>query len=324
MLIATLIIVLGFVGLIWGADRFVTGASSLARNYGISPLIIGLTIVAFGTSAPEFFSSAVAAYQGKPGLAIGNAFGSNLFNIGIALAIAAIISPLELPKSIISREIPALLLVTTTTAILLLDLYIGTFDAIALLLVTAFLIYKLLKQKLFNVDNLSISLNEDTALSTKKIGTARAIIYLAIGLFILLASAEALVQAASNIADHLGVSAAIIGLTIVALGTSLPELAAAVVSVMRGHDDLAIGNIFGSNILNFLVVLPFPGLLAPGAIEPSLFYRDFSTVLLLTALLCFICYRCYRRKQQIGRLYGVIFLLIYCSWFTFMMLEVRG
>ena len=324
MLIATLIIVLGFIGLIWGADRFVTGASSLARNYGISPLIIGLTIVAFGTSAPEFFSSAVAAYQGKPELAIGNAFGSNLFNIGIALAIAAVISPLELPKSIISREIPALLLVTLTTAILLIDLHIGAFDAIVLILVTVLLIYKLLKQKLFNLDDLSVSPNEDASLAIKTISSARAIIYLTIGLFILLASAEALVQAASNIADHLGVSTAIIGLTIVALGTSLPELAAAVVSVMRGHDDLAIGNIFGSNILNFLVVLPFPGLLAPGAIEPSLFYRDFSTVLLLTVLLCFICYRCYRRKQQIGRLYGVIFLLIYCSWFTFMMLEVRG
>ena len=324
MLIATLIIVLGFVGLIWGADRFVTGASSLARNYGISPLIIGLTIVAFGTSAPEFFSSAVAAYQGKPELAIGNAFGSNLFNIGIALAIAAVISPLELPKSIISREIPALLFVTLTTAILLIDLHIGAFDAIVLILVTVLLIYKLLKQKLFNLDDLSVSPNEDASLAIKTISSARAIIYLTIGLFILLASAEALVQAASNIADHLGVSTAIIGLTIVALGTSLPELAAAVVSVMRGHDDLAIGNIFGSNILNFLVVLPFPGLLASGAIEPSLFYRDFSTVLLLTALLCFICYRCYRRKQKIGRLYGVIFLLIYCSWFTFMMLEVRG
>ena len=324
MLIATLIIVLGFIGLIWGADRFVTGASSLARNYGISPLIIGLTIVAFGTSAPEFFSSAVAAYQGKPELAIGNAFGSNLFNIGIALAIAAVISPLELPKSIISREIPALLLVTLTTAILLIDLHIGAFDAIVLILVTVLLIYKLLKQKLFNLDDLSVSPNEDASLAIKTISSARAIIYLTIGLFILLASAEALVQAASNIADHLGVSTAIIGLTIVALGTSLPELAAAVVSVMRGHDDLAIGNIFGSNILNFLVVLPFPGLLAPGAIEPSLFYRDFSTVLLLTVLLCFICYRCYRRKQQIGRLYGAIFLLIYCSWFTFMVLEVRG
>ena len=324
MLIATLIIVLGFVGLIWGANRFVTGASSLARNYGVSPLIIGLTIVAFGTSAPEFFSSAVAAYQEKPGLAIGNAFGSNLFNIGIALAIAAIISPLELPKSIISREVPALLFVTLTTAILLIDLYVGAFDAIVLLLVTAFLIYKLLKQKLYNIDDLSASLNEDATFSVKKTSSARAIFYLTIGLFILLASAEALVQAASNIADQLGVSAAIIGLTIVALGTSLPELAAAVVSVIRGHDDLAVGNIFGSNILNFLVVLPFPGLLAPGTIEPNLFYRDFSTVLLLTVLLCFICYRCDRRKQQVGRLYGVIFLLIYCSWFTFMMLEVRG
>ena len=133
MLVASLIIIVGFIGLIWGADRFVSGASSIAGNFGVSPLLIGLTIVAFGTSAPEFFSSAVAAYQQKPGLAIGNALGSNLFNIGVALGVAALISSLEPPKSLSGREIPALLLVTLVTGALLVNLYVGVIDAIVLL-----------------------------------------------------------------------------------------------------------------------------------------------------------------------------------------------
>ena len=315
MLIASVIIVLGFLGLIWGADKFVSGASGLARNLGVSPLLIGLTIVAFGTSAPEIFSSAVAAMQKKPELAIGNAFGSNLFNVGIALGIAALIKPLKAPESMLNRELPALLLVTVITGILIADLQLDLLDAILLIMITVFFIYRLLKQQ---IKSTKASLETPEQESTR-MKSLKAVVYLTIGLLILVISAEALVQAASNIAEALGVSASIIGLTIVALGTSLPELAASVTCVLKNQDELAIGNIVGSNILNLLAVLPFPGIFAPGLIEANLFYRDFSIVTFLTILLCFFCYRSIKKEIHIGRVSGIIFLLIYCGWFTVML-----
>ena len=315
MLIASVIIVLGFLGLIWGADKFVLGASGLARNLGVSPLLIGLTIVAFGTSAPEIFSSAVAAMQKKPELAIGNAFGSNLFNVGIALGIAALIKPMKAPESMLNRELPALLLVTVITGILIADLQLDLLDAILLIMITVFFIYRLLKQQ---IKSTKASLETPEQESTR-MKSLKAVAYLTIGLLILVISAEALVQAASNIAEALGVSASIIGLTIVALGTSLPELAASVTCVLKSQDELAIGNIFGSNILNLLAVLPFPGIFAPGLIEANLFYRDFSIVTFLTILLCFFCYRSIKKEIHIGRASGIIFLLIYCGWFTVML-----
>ena len=315
MLIASVIIVLGFLGLIWGADKFVAGASGLARNLGVSPLLIGLTIVAFGTSAPEIFSSAVAAMQKKPELAIGNAFGSNLFNVGIALGIAALIKPLKAPESMLNRELPALLLVTVITGILIADLQLDLLDAILLIMITVFFIYRLLKQQ---IKSTKASLETPEQESTR-MKSLKAVAYLTLGLLILVISAEALVQAASNIAEALGVSASIIGLTIVALGTSLPELAASVTCVLKNQDELAIGNIVGSNILNLLAVLPFPGIFAPGLIEANLFYRDFSIVTFLTILLCFFCYRSIKKEIHIGRVSGIIFLLIYCGWFTVML-----
>ncbi len=317
MLPDTAIIVLGFIGLILGADKFVFGASGLARNLGISPLMIGLTIVAFGTSAPEIFSSAVAALNNTPELAIGNALGSNLFNIGVALAVAAIISPLRPPESLVKKEIPALLLVTVITGVLLLDLYLGYFDALVLLAITIFFGYRLFRKR---VRTATVAVMEEPSPTT--VSNLRAMVYLVLGLALLVLSAEALVAAASSIAETLGVSAAIIGLTVVALGTSLPELAASVTCVLKGHHDLAIGNIIGSNILNLLVVLPFPGLLAPGPVEFALVARDYTFVLILTMLLAFFCYRAVKKGRMIGRKYGAVFLSIYCLWFTVMILQV--
>jgi cation:H+ antiporter len=315
----TIIIVLGFVGLIWGADKFVLGASALARNFGVSPLMIGLTIVAFGTSAPEIFSSAVSALEDKPELAIGNALGSNLFNISVALGVAAIISPLKPPDSLINNEIPALLLVTLVAGALLFDLFLGRFDAIVMIAITGYFGYKIFRKRIKTG-----SVPEITDSELPKVESMQAIVFLIIGLALLILSAEALVRAASSIAEELHVSTAIIGLTIVALGTSLPELAASVTCVLKGHHDLAIGNIVGSNILNFLAVLPFPGLLSPGSIESNLLFRDYSTVLALTLLLAFFCYTGIKKNKTIGRMNGVIFLLIYCGWFTIMFLQVQA
>ena len=323
MLVNSVVIALGFVGLIWGADKFVFGASALARNAGVSPLLIGLTIVAFGTSAPEIFSSAVSALEDKPELAIGNAFGSNLFNIGVALGVAAILRPLTPPKSLIKKELPALILVTLVTGALLFDLFIGLFDALVLIALSLFLGYKLLRKKKASEGFSDVAPNEsdDMGESEPETRTWQAVAYMLLGLILLIVSAEALVASASAIAEALGVSEAIIGLTIVALGTSLPELAASITCVLKGHYDLAIGNIVGSNILNLLAVLPFPGLLSPGLIQAPLLFRDFAAVTLLTLLLAAFCYYAVTRGKQLGRLSGVIFLSIYCGWFTVMLVN---
>lgn len=318
MFVDSIIIVLGFIGLIWGADKFVFGASALARNFGVSPLMIGLTIVAFGTSAPEIFSSAVSALNNKPELAVGNALGSNLFNVGVALGIAAVISPLKPPQSLISKEIPALLLVTLVTGALLFDLFLGVFDAVILIVITLYFGYRLFRKKVKTAADPTDIYDEISPVSN-----AQSTAYLALGLALLVLSAQALVAAASSIAESLGVSTAIIGLTIVALGTSLPELAASVTCVLKGHHDLAIGNIVGSNILNLLAVLPFPGLFSPGLIEPALLYRDYSVVLLLTTLLAYFCYAGIKKGKMISRFNGVIFLFIYCAWFTVMVVQVH-
>ena len=323
MLVNSVVIALGFVGLIWGADKFVFGASALARNAGVSPLLIGLTIVAFGPSAPEIFSSAVSALEDKPELAIGNAFGSNLFNIGVALGVAAILRPLTPPKSLIKKELPALILVTLVTGALLFDLFIGLFDALVLIALSLFLGYKLLRKKKASegVSDVAPNESDDMGESEPETRTWQAVAYMLLGLILLIVSAEALVASASAIAEELGVSEAIIGLTIVALGTSLPELAASITCVLKGHYDLAIGNILGSNIINLLAVLPFPGLLSPGLIQAPLLFRDFAAVTLLTLLLAAFCYYAVTRGKQLGRLSGVIFLSIYCGWFTVMLLN---
>ncbi|MDP6652789.1 MAG: calcium/sodium antiporter [Gammaproteobacteria bacterium] len=313
----TVFIVLGFIGLIWGADKFVFGASALARNLGVSPLMIGLTIVAFGTSAPEIFSSALSALNNQPELAIGNALGSNLFNVGVALGVAAIISPLKPPGSLIDKEIPALLLVTLVTGALMFDLHMGYFDAFVLIGITAYFGYRLFRKRIRTGTVPEIVDSELAA-----INSLQSVANLLVGLALLILSAQALVQAATSIAESLNVSTAIIGLTIVAFGTSLPELAASVTCVLKGHHDLAIGNIVGSNILNLLAVLPFPGLFSAGPIESSLLNRDYVMVLLLTVLLAFFCYRGIKQHKMIGRLSGVIFLLIYCGWFTLMLVQI--
>lgn len=318
MLLDTLIIVLGFVGLIWGADKFVFGSSVLARHLGVSPLMIGLTIVAFGTSAPEIFSSAVSAINDKPDLAIGNALGSNLFNIGVALGIAAMIRPLKPPASLINKELPALLLVTLATGALLLDLFLGLYDAIILIIITSYLGYRMMRKKVKTGDLPEIDESE-----LSRVSRLQAVAYMILGLALLILSAEALVAAATSIAETLGVSTAIIGLTIVALGTSLPELAASITCVLKGHHDLAIGNIVGSNILNLLVVLPFPGLFAPEPVESALFYRDYISVLFMTCVLAFFCYRAIKQDKMLGRFSGIIFISMYCGWFAIMVAQIH-
>ena len=323
MALDAVIIFLGFVGLIWGADKFVFGASALARNLGVSPMIIGLTIVAFGTSAPEIFSSAASVIADQPALAIGNAIGSNIFNIGIVLGAAALIRPLEPPKSLFRKEVPALMLATLITGILFANYRIGPWDAAILIVITVYFGIKLFRRRIRSIDPTQIETLEDIPEQNLiTMGSVRASAYLALGLLLLILSAEAMVQAATSIAMSLGVSATIVGLTVIALGTSLPELAATVTCALKGHHELAIGNIVGSNILNILAVLPFPGLFAPYTIEKELLWRDYATMLILTLLLALFCFRAIKHQTKLGRSYGLIFILVYCGWFSVVLLHI--
>jgi cation:H+ antiporter len=321
MLLDIAIICLGFTGLIWGADKFVFGASAFARNLGIPPLMIGLTIVAFGTSAPEIFSSAASALAGEPELAIGNAIGSNIFNLGIALGVALMIKPITPPRSLARKELPALMLVSIICGLLLMNLYIGPFDALLLLAVVAFFVFHLFRRKTAP-DSAEAADGDDDEIPDD-LPTGKAFAWLVVGLILLIVSAEFLVDASISIAETLGVSSGIIGLTLVALGTSLPELAATVTCALRGHHELAIGNIIGSNILNILVVLPFPGLLAAGMFDAQLFYRDYTAMMALTTLLLVLCYPAIRKRQQLGRLSGLSFITLYAIWFIIMYFQIQ-
>ncbi len=316
MFLDILFIVLGFIGLAWGANMFVFGASALARNLGVSPLLIGLTIVAFGTSAPEFFSSAIAALNDEPELAVGNALGSNLFNVGIALGVAAMVAPLTPPPTLMRKEMAAMLLVTVVTGLLFLDLHLGWFDAVVLILIAVFFIRKLM---LPHAQSVSPRVLDEFQI--EPVSNLKAAFFLLLGLVLLVVSSQALVLAASSIAATLGVSTGVIGLTVVALGTSLPELALSVTCALKDEDELAIGNILGSNIMNLLVVLPFPGLLASGPLEPRFLYLDFMAVLLICSVLALFCFVSIRRGKGIGRLGGLTLLLIYSGWFTLMLLH---
>jgi cation:H+ antiporter len=321
MLLDVAIVIFGFIALIWGADKFVAGASAIAFNFGVAPLMIGLTIVAIGTSAPEFFSSAVAAIENQAPIAIGNALGSNLFNIGVALGVATLIRPITPPGSLVRRELPVLLIVTVVTGLVFANLYIGIIDSLVLLALLALCVYALVRRGLRG-EAAPALVDPEEETDIPAISTTRACLRLLIGLVLLIIGAETLVGGASSIAERLGVSSAIIGLTIVALGTSLPELAACVTSVLRGHSDLALGNVVGSNILNLLVVLPFPGLLAAGPIEQELFYRDYATMLAMTLVLAGTCFWTIKSGKRIGRSFGIVFLLMYALWFSIMYQQI--
>ena len=303
------LVFIGFAGLIWGGDRFVVGASSLARAFGISPLVIGLTVVAFGTSAPEIFSSAVAALNQQPDLAIGNTLGSNLFNVGVVLGITTLIVPLKPPPTLLKQELPFLLFITVLTGILFFDLYLGPLDAFCLCLIILFASFKIFRQK-----KGSNSIAPTPNFNLRKVFFACG--YILLGITLLIIGAEILVSSATSIAEYYGVPDVIVGLTIIAWGTSLPELATSVSCILKRKYDIALGNVVGSNLLNILAVLPFPGVLSPSVIEPIVFYRDYMLMLFVTLLLTGFCYYSVYADKKVGRLAGATFLLTYLGWFT--------
>lgn len=324
MLINIAALLAGFVFLIFSADFFVKGSSALARNLGISPLIIGLTIVGLGTSAPEILVAAIASLQGNTGLATGNAVGSNIANIGLVLGTTALISPIFIHSSLIKRELPIILAISITSYLLVIDGDLSRLDGLILLTGLAAFLYWLTRSvrlsKQQNTDTLSAEFIDEIPLG---MANSKAILFLTSGLIGLLASSKLLVWAAANIAVIFGVSDLVIGLTIIAIGTSLPELAASIASVLKKEPDLAVGNIIGSNAFNLLAVFCLPGLIHPGAIESNLISRDFPAMLGLTVLLFLFSYS-FNGQPKIGRFKGLLFAILFIAYLGKVYLDSVG
>mgnify|MGYP001813291683 CR=1 FL=1 len=306
----------GFALLTWSADRFVTGASGIAFNLKVSPLIIGLTIVSLGTSAPEILVSVMAAMQGNAGLAIGNAIGSNIINTGLILGITAVIVPLSVHSSIIKRELPVMLLVMALALLLLLDGTLGRFDGAVLLSTMALMLIWMVhigrRSQTTDADPISGEFTDEIPTSMPM---GRAVFWLVVGGLVLAGSSRMLVWGAVSVAHSLGVSDLVIGLTIVALGTSLPELAASVMSAIKKEHDIALGNIIGSNIFNILAVLGLPGLIDPGPIDAAVLTRDYPMMLGLCVMLFVMAYG-WRGPGRINRLEGAILVACFCGYQT--------
>ncbi len=277
------------------------------------PLLIGMVIVGFGTSAPEMVVSTLAAFEGNPGIALGNAYGSNIANIGLILGVTALISPIRVHSTVLRKELPILTLVTLLSIGLIANLDLSRPDAVLLLLVFGGLmiwtISQGLKQK---TDSLAKEVELETAKKTTPL--KRAVFRLVTGLLLLIASSRILVWGAVDIAQIFGVSDMIIGLTIVAVGTSLPELAASVIAARKGEHDIALGNILGSNLFNTLAVVGIAGTICPFAMEPATLSRDMIVMGALTISLFLIGYGFRKRPGRINRCEGVALLLVYAGY----------
>lgn len=317
MLTAIAAILIGLVILVWSADRFVLGAAATARHLGMSPLLIGMTIVSLGTSAPEIFVSATASLEGSGTLAIGNAIGSNIANIGLVLGITALVAPLPIQGRMMKKEMPILLLVTVIAGLVLQDLNISFMDALIMLGCLAITLFWLFNES--SEEGIG-GLDEDEADAIEHTSTTQSIFWLVVGLVALMVSAKILVWGAVDLARLFGISELIIGLTIVAIGTSLPELAASIASALKGHHDIAIGNVVGSNIFNLLAVMPIPGLVALTEVESSALYRDYMTMFGLTLALIGAVY-VFRRSGKVGRGAGTFMLIGYVSYLGLLIVQ---
>jgi len=314
----------GFVALVWGADRFVEGSAATARNLGVSPLIIGLTIVAFGTSAPEMLVSSFAAWAGNGGLSVGNAIGSNITNVALVLGISAIITPLSVHSKILSRELPLLFFTMLLALALILDRHLGRIDGVILLsglfVLVGWMLGEGMRERRDGGEKGDALAEEFAEEIPEGMSMSRAMVWLVIGLIVLLGSARLVVYGASEVARYFGVSDLVIGLTVVALGTSLPELAASVVSALKGEHDIAIGNVVGSNMFNLLGVLALPGLIRPDDIGDAVLMRDFPVMIGVTLLL-WVKSRGFRDKSKLTRFNGIVLVTVYAVYVAWLFYE---
>ena len=310
-----LFLLIGFALLVWGADRFVHGAAATAHNMGITPLLVGLTVVAFATSAPEILVSVVAATRGEPLLAIGNAIGSNIVNIGLVLGITALVMPIKVQSATLRREMSALLAVSLLTVSLFLDNYLSRIDGVVMLTGLVIVMMWLAKLGVRSAANDPIKRDYEAEIP-HDVSAKMAAIWLIVGLLTLLLGAELLVDGAIGIAKNLGISEVVIGITIVAFGTSLPELAVSVVSALKQEYGLAIGNIVGSNIFNLLAVIGVAATIGPSAIAPSVLSLHIFVMVAFTLVLFAMTYD-YDGQARLSRMEGFALLAAFIAYDTY-------
>jgi len=311
MFLAIVTLIFGLGLLVWGADRFVDGSAAIAKNLHVPPLVIGLTIVSLGTSLPEMIVSGMAAFDGNRDLGIGNVLGSNIANIGLVLGVTALITPFAVRSIILKREIPVLFLVTFLAFALMADGDLSQFDGGCL--IAAMVLFLIWITSVAMRDRHDPLVEEFTESISDKMNMRASMMWFCIGLVVLFVSSKMVVWGAIEIAHSFGVSDLIIGLTIVAIGTSLPELVASVASALKNEADLAIGNVIGSNIFNLLLVLAMPGLIHPGAFSPEVMLRDFPIMLGFTAAL-FVAAFSFKKGGKAGRLKGSLLVTGFVSY----------
>ena len=316
MMIFTISLIVGLIALVWSADKFIDGASSLAKSYGMPPLLIGMVIIGFGTSAPELVVSALAAYQGNPGIALGNAYGSNISNIALILGLTAILMPISVQSLVLKKELPILTIVTLISMGLIYDLELSRLDAVILLGVFCVLMVWTIYEGVRNSkDHLAKEVEAEFA-DLKRMPLNKAYLYLILGFLLLIISSRILVYGAVGIATAFGISDTIIGLTIVAIGTSLPELASSIIAARKGESDIALGNVIGSNLFNTLAVVAVAGIISPLTFEKEIFSRDVTVMLALTVSL-FVFGFGFKRMGRINRVEGSILFVSYLAYATY-------
>ncbi len=316
-MIFTISLIVGLIALVWSADKFIDGASSLAKSYGMPPLLIGMVIIGFGTSAPELVVSALAAYQGNPGIALGNAYGSNISNIALILGLTAILMPISVQSLVLKKELPILTIVTLISMGLVYDLELSRLDAVILLGVFCVLMVWTTYEGIRNSkDNLAKEVESEFA-DLKRMPLNKAYLYLILGFLLLIISSRILVYGAVGIATSFGISDTIIGLTIVAIGTSLPELASSIIAARKGESDIALGNVIGSNLFNTLAVVGVAGIISPLSFEKEIFSRDVTVMLALTVSL-FVFGFGFKRMGRINRVEGSILFVSYLAYATYL------
>jgi cation:H+ antiporter len=320
MTAAFLAIAFGLALLVWSADRFVEGSASTARHFGMPPLLIGMVIVGFGTSAPEMVVSAISAMQGNPGIALGNAYGSNITNIALILGVTALLSPIAVHSQVLRKELPILAGITALAAWQVFDGEITRIDALVLLGVfTGLMGWTIWQGMQKRPDVLGSEMEQE--LDVRALPLRRAVAWLVVGLILLIVSSRILVWGAVTVAHGFGVSDLIIGLTVVAVGTSLPELASSVIAARKGEHDIALGNILGSNLFNTLAVVGIAGAIHPLTVGPEVFSRDIMVMAALTVSLFIIGYG-FRGAGRINRFEGTALLACYIGYTAYLVSSV--
>lgn len=321
MIEAVAFLIVGLIILVWSADKLVFGSAALARNFGISPLVIGMTILAMGSSAPEMMVSATAALDGKTDTAVGNVLGSNIANIALILGITALIKPLSISSPVLRREFPLMVAVTLLSGAIMWNHHLGFYEGVLLFALFGVFILAMLKISRNEQKNGDVLLEEQESEIPEGVSNAKAAMWIVIGLILLPISAGLLVDNAVIIAKYFGMSDLVIGLTIIAVGTSLPELAASVAGVLKGEDDMAVGNIVGSNVFNILAVMGIPGILNPSMLSEHAMDRDFWVMLGVSLLLVIMALG---KSRSINRIEGTILCLTFLAYQTYLFMNMAA